>query len=405
MVVKVLMFGWEFPPNNSGGLGVACKGLVDALSEMGTEITFVLPRQVSVEQTQARMMFAGVEHLDVEEIPSPMFPYANSESYRRVWEHLDEHRHIYAGALPEEIRRYGQEGAKVAEQSEFDVIHAHEYLSFLAGVEAKKSSGKPLVLHVHATEWDRSGGNVNPELYELERYGFEHADRIVAVSNWTKQVILDQYGVSADRIEVVHNGIAQIESGGEVPAIRAFKEAGYQAVLFVGRMTIMKGPDYFVDLAKRVLAFRPKTIFVISGSGDMEAQIMEQAARSRISDKVIFTGFLRGGELRSVYQMADLYVLPSVSEPFGLTPLESVMNGTPVLLSKQSGISEVLTHALSANFWDVDDMTDQVCSVLDHQTLKDTLVSNGAKNVADITWTQSAKRCLEVYEAVLGRNR
>jgi glycogen(starch) synthase len=402
MALKVLMFGWEFPPHNSGGLGVACQGLVKGLSREGMEITFVLPRRIETANSSARILFADVSNVDIVEVNSRLVPYVNTESYARAWSE-SENDYNYGATLIEEVRRYGRKGAEIARREKFDLIHAHDWLSFLAGTEAKKATGKPLILHVHATEWDRTGGNMNGEIYDIERYGMENADQIVAVSMWTKNIIVEHYGISPEKIDVVHNGIdaEDFEEEGEIPQIKAFKNAGYKTVLFVGRMTIQNGPDYFVKLAKRVLEFAPKTIFIMSGSGDMETNVMSAAASLGISDKIIFVGFLRGKELRATYQMADLFIMPSVSEPFGITPLESLLNGTPVLVSKQSGVAEVLKHSLTADFWDIDDMADKALCVLENDSLHDLLQSNGQKNLLELTWQQAAEKCKIVYQNVM----
>ncbi|HET8574548.1 MAG TPA: glycosyltransferase family 4 protein [Candidatus Paceibacterota bacterium] len=402
MALKVLMFGWEFPPHNSGGLGVACKGLVKGLSREGVNITFVLPRRVETDMSDAKFLFADIKNVDVVEVGSSLRPYVTPEGYARVWSHEEDDK-IYGNTLAEEVYRYARKAREIALREDFDLIHAHDWLSFLAGIEAKRATGKPLVIHVHATGWDQcGGGNIDPTIYAIEQRGMQEADCIIAVSNWTKRVMVEHYGVPESKIKVVHNGIdAEDYDRVQVPKIEAFKRAGYKAVLFVGRITIQKGPDYFIKLARRVLEFAPKTIFVMSGSGDMEAQVMREAAAYGVSDKFVFTGFLRGKELQAVYQMADIYILPSVSEPFGITPLESLLNGTPVLVSKQSGVSEVLTHALVADFWDIDSMTDQVLSVLEHDSLRGTLRENGKQNILGITWKSAAEKCKLVYESMM----
>jgi glycosyltransferase involved in cell wall biosynthesis len=265
-------------------------------------------------------------------------------------------------------------------------------------MEAKKATGKPLIVHVHATEFDRTGGTgVNQQVYDIERAGMHAADAVIAVSQWTKNIVVNHYGVSPDKITVVHNGI-DVGDVKPVPSrVQALKDAGNKIVLFVGRITMQKGPDYFIRAAKRVLEFRPNTIFLVSGSGDMERQMIRQAAAEGISDKVFFVGFLRGEELDSIYQSADLYVMPSISEPFGITPLEALANGTPVLISRQSGVAEVLNHALKTDFWDIDDTADKIISTLDHPCLHESLKVNGGREVAKNTWAVAAGKCLDVY--------
>ncbi|MFH1521586.1 MAG: glycosyltransferase family 4 protein, partial [archaeon] len=306
---------------------------------------------------------------------------------------------IYASNLNEEVERYGIVGGQIAEKEEFDIIHAHDWLTYKAGIAAKKVSGKQLVIHVHATEFDRSGGNrVNQYVYDIEKKGMEEADKIIAVSNFTKQKIIKHYGIPADKIIVIHNAV-EFEDY-VVEEMHELKN-NKKIVLFLGRLTLQKGPDYFVYTAKKVLEHYPDVIFVVAGSGDMERATIRRVAELGMSDKFIFTGFIHGKEVKQVYQMADLYIMPSVSEPFGITPLESIMLGTPALISNQSGASEVLTHCLKTDFWDTDEMANKIVSVLKHQALHNTLKKNGKKEVEKITWDKSATRCVDVYDEML----
>lgn len=406
--VRVLMFGWEFPPHNSGGLGVACYGLSKALARGGSKVTFVLPKRLGkVESPFARIIFSDVETPEIvfHQVPSLLSPYANPESYRKQRVHIDDD--FYGDTLFEEVRRYAIRARKIARKEQFDVIHAHDWLSFLAGMEAKKISGKPLVVHVHATEFDRTGGGtVNQFVYDIEKEGMQSADRVIAVSGYTKDIIVKRYGIPEDKVEVVHNGIDIDEylsqDVGKENRINKLKESGNKIVLFVGRITIQKGPDYFIAAAKKVLQYYPKVTFIICGSGDMEGQIMNQAAFLGISDKVLFAGFLRNDELVQAYKAADLYVMPSISEPFGITPLEAIASGTPVIISRQSGVSEVLKHALKVDFWDIDEMTNKIVCVLTHESLKSCLSENGFKEIIKHTWKQAAEKCMMIYKKVFG---
>ncbi len=397
---KVLMFGWEFPPHNSGGLGTACLGIVRALADLGTRVTFVLPRRVPVDFGGAKFVFAGLEKVNFKTINSPLYGYITAEKYS----HLREQGGLsnYGATLFEEVERYGVEGAAIAAAEAHDVIHAHDWLAYPAGLAAKSVSGKPLVVHVHATEFDRTGGTgVNEAVYKIEREGMEKADQIVAVSNWTKQVIVNKYGIDPDKIKVVHNGVDADEYQALPSKLLEIKKLGYRIVLFVGRITIQKGPDYFIRAAKRVLQHNPKVYFVIVGSGDMERQIMREAAGLGIADRVLFAGFLRGKELDALYQSADLYVLPSVSEPFGITPLESLVNGTPVIISKQSGVAEVLRHALKVDFWDVEEMANQIISVLAYPSLHRLLKEHGQHEARHITWHAAGEKLLNLYRSLV----
>lgn len=397
MSLKVLMFGWEFPPHNSGGLGTACFGLTRALSREATDVVFVLPKKVPVNSNHAKLVFANEKSIKIRHVDSILYPYITSDRYSDEVRHLKDD--VYGLSLMDEVRRYARKAGAIAVSENCDVIHAHDWLAFLAGIEAKRTTGKPLIVHVHATEFDRTGGlGINSEVFDIEKQGLREADAVIAVSGWTKNILISKYGVAPEKITVVHNGIDAhefVKTAGRIEALRA---AGNKIVLFVGRITLQKGPDYFINAAQRVLQFRPNTLFVVSGSGDMERQMIRQAADAGIGDKVIFAGFVRGDELNSLYQSADLYVMPSISEPFGITPLESLANGTPVLISKQSGVSEVLTHCLKTDFWDTEDMADKIISVLDNRVLYENLRENGGREVWKNSWTNAARKCIEVYE-------
>lgn len=386
MRTRILMFGWEYPPHNSGGLGVACLGLTQSLSERGFEVTFVMPKKLDISSPWARMVFAdGTTHYAVS---SSVTPYMTSGARR------DAHSGVYASNLFDEVARYRRAAAEIARQEQFDVIYAHDWLSFGAGVEAKKITGKPLIAHVHATEFDRSGGadGVNEHVYAVEKEGMEQADRVIAVSDFTKQIIMQKYGVDESKVRVVHNGIDDntLPVGSGAQRLRNLKNNGYKIVLFLGRITLQKGPDYFLRAAQRALQKDSKIMFVVSGSGDMEADMMQYAGILGISNNVVFTGFLSGTERHEMYVAADLFVMPSVSEPFGITPLESMRLGTPVLISKQSGVSEVVQHALKVDFWDTDEMANKILSVLAHDSLGKSLSQNAQREAERITWAEAA---------------
>jgi glycosyltransferase involved in cell wall biosynthesis len=254
---------------------------------------------------------------------------------------------------------------------------------------------------MHATEIDRTAGKPNQYIYEKEREGVQAADKILAVSGYTKNTLLEHYGVNESKVNVVYNGIdsSKYNTEGDISAgLKKMKSLGYKIVLFVGRITIMKGPDYFLHAAKQVLEHNPKTIFLIAGSGDMEAQIMGQAASMGISDKFVFAGFVRGDDLSEAYRAADLFVMPSVSEPFGLVALEALIHKTPVIISRQSGVSEVLKNAMKVDFWDTTEMADKILSVLDHNSVKKELTDNGFKEAHMCNWDKAADKCIEVYD-------
>ena len=391
------MFGWEFPPYNSGGLGVACLGLTRALSRLGVEVLFVMPKELDIKTPWARMIYANIGKVKVRVVNSLLKTYSTTDSYR-ISSYRRNGGGVYGNDLISEVRRYASLGGVIALEEEFDVIYAHDWLSFGAGIEAKRATGKPLIVHVHATEFDRCGGagGVNQDVYDMEREGMEQADVVIAVSELTKKIIVDHYGIPADKVRVVYNGIdestAPVSGNNPVSRLRHLKQAGFAIVLFIGRITLQKGPDYFLRAAKRVLGTNPRVMFIISGSGDMEGQIMKMAGDLGIADRVFFTGFLDGADKHEVYASADLFVMPSVSEPFGITPLEAMRLGTPVLISKQSGVSEVVKHALKTDFWDVNEMANQILSLVAYKGLAETLVLNAHAEADRLTWTQAAEK-------------
>lgn len=398
--MRVLMFGWEFPPHNSGGLGTACFGLTRALAGRKIDVLFVLPKKVGVSADFMNILFADTRKVKFLEIETPLKPYVTSDGY--IHERDKILSDIYGNTLMQEVRRYALRARDIAKKEKFDVIHAHDWLSFLAGVEAKKISGKPLILHMHATEFDRTGGQgVNQDVYNIERASMNYADGIIAVSNFTKQKIVQHYGIPESKIEVVHNGIDECDYANIPDKLTELKKSGQKIVLFAGRITIQKGPEYFIRAAKRVLDVNPNVLFLVAGSGDMERQMMLEAAYLGISDRVLFVGFLRGNDLNAVYKIADLFVMPSVSEPFGITPLESIISGAPVLISKQSGVAEVLTHALKTDFWDTEDMANKILGVVSHRSLKDTLWGNSREEVKKISWDSASKKCIDYYEKII----
>ncbi len=390
------MYGWEFPPHNSGGLGTACLGLTRALSAQGAKITFVLPKELSINASFLKLTYAGVE-ADLLAVPSKLYPYITAEGY------TEDASGIYGPTLIDEVYRYGEIAGEIAQSEPHDVIHAHDWLSFPAGMSAKAVSDRPLIAHVHATEFDRTGGEgVNDEVYAIEKKGMEAADTIIAVSDRTKDMITHHYGIKDSKIKTVHNGIAASDHMVATDQhIHALKLAGFKIVLFVGRITLQKGPDYFIHLAKKILEQEPKTYCIVAGSGDMQGQIMQQAAAYGISDRVLFAGFARGADLSSLYTWADVYVLPSVSEPFGITPLEAAMHGVPVVVSKQSGVAEVLHHSVKVDFWDTDLMAEEVVKILRNKAHRLALVNGAHEDLKSLTWDRAAMKCLDVYRGLL----
>ncbi|MBP9750097.1 MAG: glycosyltransferase family 4 protein, partial [Candidatus Pacebacteria bacterium] len=402
--MRVLMYGWEYPPHNSGGLGVACHGLTRGLVAEGADVRFVLPRKYPVVGSGAHMVFAD-EANPLTSVQADSFAngYMTDDRLRFLRGRYPELQ--YGPSLFDEVLRYAALSPLVALAHQPDVIHMHDWLCYPAGMAAKRATGAPLVAHVHATEFDRTGfGKVNQAIYEIERRGMYEADVVVTVSDYTKRIVVDRYGIDPNKVVVVHNGIdtddVAVASTMESD-MRRFKGLGWGVVLFVGRLTLQKGPDYFLEAAKKVLSRRANTIFVVSGSGDMAQTIIDRAAYLGIGDRVLFTGFLREKQLARLYGLADLVVMPSVSEPFGIVPLESLLNGTPVLISKQSGVSEVLRNALKVDFWDTDDMANKIAAVLDHPSLRETLSSEGRREASAQTWRKVAERCMMIYRSLV----
>lgn len=400
------MLGWEFPPVYSGGLGTACYGLTKGLSHQNVDVTFVMPTGPSnVKGEYVNLIIADKlfidGHVKITQVETLLTPYLTSEAYDEVYSSMMVRKEgpsnaLYGKNLFEEVYRYGQSVKLVAMHETFDIIHAHDWMTYKAGIEAKKVSGKPLVVHIHATEFDRTGGNaLNQNVYDLEREGFHAADKIMAVSNYTKNLLVKHYGVSPDKIRVVHNAV-EFKEG---PSY--YIEKDDRIVLFLGRITLQKGPDYFLESARIVLEKDPHIKFVFAGSGDMEAKMIQRAAELGIANNVLFAGFLKGEDISKAYQMADVYVMPSVSEPFGITPLEAMKSGTPVILSKQSGVSEVVNHVLKVDFWDVDDIASKILAVIHYKALSKELKHHGAMEVKKFNWDEPASKCKQVYEEVL----
>lgn len=401
IIMKVLMFGWEFPPFNSGGLGVACEGLAKSLAFLGVKVIFVLPKKLNCHHPNFKIIFAD-DNIKIKAMNCLLKPYSTIQSYREMAQKIG-FNNFYEADLFKEVLRYGKLAEKIAKTEVFDVIHSHDWLSFPAGIAAKNVSGKPLVVQIHATEFDRSPSDPNPFVYSIEKIGMEKADMVIAVSNYTKNKIIENYGISPDKIKVVHNAIDPEFFNQSTNPNQLFdlKRAGKKIVLFVGRITLQKGPDYFLKAGQKVLQFNKNVVFIMAGSGDMERQIIEMAANLGISDKFLFAGFLTGENLKKAYLAADLFVLPSVSEPFGLTALESLALKTPILVSKQSGIAEVIQNALKVDFWDTDEIANKILACLNYQGLGATLQEESFKEMNKLSWEKSAQKCISIYNEIL----
>ncbi len=440
--MKIFMLGWEFPPFISGGLGTACYGLTRALSDLGHHVIFVLPATVDSSlathvqlKTPAHLDQGGDEfasylmtdlaNVEFRAIPSALRPYtrpsgpgtatgeAAAQSAQRsggqsgpggqgspAGPHgggsISGH---YGGDMFSEIHRYARIAVRMALGETFHVIHAHDWMTFPAGMAVSAATGKPLVIHVHSTEFDRSGEHVDQRIYEIERQGVHSAHKVIAVSFLTRSILLNRYAAPGDKVEVVYNAI---DRNGDVLAPPPPIRREEKIVLFLGRITMQKGPEYFLLAAKKVLEYEENVRFIMAGSGDLVRKSVELSRQLGISNKVLFTGFLRGPDVARVYKMADLYVMPSVSEPFGIAPLEALSHDVPVLISKQSGVSEILKHVLKVDFWDVNEMANKIIAVLRHPPLQATLREHGHFEVRKLTWLESARGCLSVYRQVAG---
>lgn len=426
------MFGWEFPPHIAGGLGTACYGMTRGLARNGVEVVFVMPRAYGDEdQRFVRVVNASdvetigtrdhefseelLEKVSFIHIDSNMLPYISPEEYAAYhdefvrsgrtheWTDVWKQRYTFSGKyganLMEEVARYAMVAAQVAKdlEGQFDVIHAHDWLTYFAGIAAKRVSGKPLVVHMHATEFDRSGENINRRVYAIEKAGMQAADRVIAVSELTRRIVIGKYGIPAEKIVTVHNAVRFGESEDAVPE-RAVKD---KVVTFLGRITYQKGPDYFVEAAAKVLQRVPDVRFVMAGSGDLMNHVVRRVAQLGIADRFHFTGFLKGGEVQRMFRLSDVYVMPSVSEPFGISPLEAMRSGVPVIISRQSGVAEVLDYAIKVNYWDVDALADAIYGLLTYPALGRMFASKGLEEVTGLKWTNAAAKIKTVYETVV----
>ena len=449
--MRVLMFGWEFPPHISGGLGSACEGIVRALTARGTEVLFVLPKLLSdaASHTDGLTMFSANgtricsvaedvtrtryfsnastywhKNLHTEVVDSMLTAYATPNWYERQYATYTKYRTKVQGTvtepggtspceqvismhggygkdLMEEVYKYSLAAQVIAAQNSFDVVHAHDWMAYPAGILASRISGKPLVVHVHATEADRSGAGMNHEVAHIEYEGMQAADKVVAVSHFTKNLIMRIYNVPESKIEVVHNAVSRSQAS---HVYHAQKPQDEKQVLFMGRITFQKGPEYFVEAARLVLNVMPNVRFVMAGSGDMLLSMVSRVARYRMGRRFTFTGFLKGHEVENMYAASDLYVMPSVSEPFGIAPLEAMVYDVPVIMSKQSGVSEVITNALKVDFWDVRKMAACICAVLAYPALGQYMVRNCQEELKSIRWDNAAIKLNRIYNELARRS-
>ena len=426
--MRVLMFGWEFPPHIAGGLGTACEGIVKGLAHNGVEVLFVMPSASGDEdQSCARIINASdvavsnvsdsveefIDKVKFINVDSSLVPYVDPSEYYEAIEKMKK-EHVsetsvgfgqkfkfsgkYGANLLEEVSRYAQVGGTIAMQNEFDVIHAHDWLTYLAGIAAKELTGKPLVVHVHATSFDRGSDDmVDSRVYAIEKRGMEAADCVVTVSDLTRNIVINRYGIDPSKVVTVHNAV-DFSGRDDIKVTRAVND---KIVTFLGRITFQKGPEYFIEAAAKVLKRTPNVRFVMAGSGDMMNKAIRQVARLGISDRFHFTGFLRGKEVQKMFALSDVYIMPSVSEPFGISPLEAMRSNVPAIISHQSGAAEVLKYALKVDFWDVDAMADDIYALLQYPALARFATKQGYDEVNELKWNGATAKLKKVYESVV----
>lgn len=406
--MRVLMFGWEFPPFQAGGLATATLGLVKGLLNQGIEVTLVVPFSLSAasEVPNLRLVSAAAPRAGLRSIrvASPLQPYAGAAEYQVLaGQETDGTRGgaVYGADLFDEVERYAAIAQQIAGEEPHDLIDTHDWITFEAGRRARAVSGKPLVAHIHATEYDRCGGPGNPEIHRREALGLLLADRVVSNSMMLKQQVVERYAIPASKIDVVHFGI---DTDGARAAVEDVPVAqGRPTVLFLGRVTRQKGPEYFVEVARRVADHVPDAEFIMAGSGDLLPQVIERAVELDLADRMHFAGAVQGVEVDRLYRAADVCVMPSVSEPLGLVALESLRNGTPCIIPRTAGVAEVIRHAMRVDFWDVDDMADKVVGLLRHSSLWEELSDAGLDEVRDprLGLDEAARRTGRSYAAAL----
>lgn len=419
------MFGWEFPPHISGGLGTASYGLTRGMASIpDIDILFVVPKAYG-DEDQSGLKLIGANKIKVThkkiyykgerkafdklEVDSKIIPYTDPDDYYRMireerssntlFVETDDHGRIvfkggYGQDLLQEIDKYAMVASVIAEENEFDIIHAHDWLAYPAGIAAKMVSGKPLVLHVHATDFDRSGGNVNPVVYSIEKAGMDAADRIITVSNLTRETVIYKYHIDPAKVTTVYNAVEPV---GGIYDKYDDRKINDKIVTFLGRITMQKGPEYFIEAAYRVLKVMKNVRFVMAGSGDMMERMIRRAAALNITDRFHFTGFLKGMDVYWMLRRSDVYIMPSVSEPFGISPLEAMQSNVPVIISKQSGVAEILTHAVKIDFWDIDAMADAIHGILTYPALSKMFIEQGRAEVETLKWENSAKNIMKIY--------
>lgn len=427
--MKVLMFGWEFPPHITGGLGTACYGMTKGLAKNGVEVLFVVPKAFGDEdQSSVRLLNASDVTVNIDnetdrrywdrvhymEVGSNIIPYVGPEEYTnmvtgyRASDHFRssvfapryEFSGKYGANLMEEVSRYALIGSSLATKYDFDVIHAHDWLTYSAGIAAKETTGKPLVVHMHATEFDRSGENINTDVYAIERRGMEKADLVITVSNLTRNIVIEKYGINPDKVITVHNAVEPNSKN-----VSEYERSGLNSkvVTFLGRITYQKGPEYFVEAAYKIMQHDPDVHFVMAGTGDLLKKMIRRVSQLKMGSRFHFTGFLKGQDVDRMFAMTDVFVMPSISEPFGIVPLEAMRLNVPVVISKQSGVSEVLKHALKVDFWDINGLADCIYGLCNYKAISELFKKEGKDEVDTLRWEAASKKIVEVYKLALSK--
>lgn len=431
--LKVLMLGWEFPPIMAGGLGTACFGLCNALKQYA-DVTLVLPRSTpSMQQEQMNILgvnYYGLDDAVNEQPPQPwqeiveevieipgneLHPYPVTEVHRRVIEHVPETvfedkegiralfstDEPYGANIMHKVAVYSEIVAKIVQNKDFDIIHAHDWVTYTAAVRIKQLTGKPLVVHVHSLETDRIGTHAKfmygNAVFDIEKYGMTEADLCIPVSHYTKQCAAEHYGIDPDKCRPVYNAIDP------EPVYRIERNAGDKIVLFLGRITFQKGPKYMAETAYKVVQRFPNVIFFVAGVGDQLDQLKDMVTQMGVRDKFVFGGFLKKAQVKQVLAQADVYFMPSVSEPFGLSALEAAQNQIPCVLSNQAGVSEVLDFALKADYWDTDKFANYIYALLNYEGIRQELVAHTADDLDEMSWDQSAQNVLTVYHEAIAK--
>jgi len=418
------MFGWEFPPHILGGLGTASYGLTKGMSlQEDLKITFCIPKPWG-DEDQSFLHIIGMNSTPIvwrdvnwDYVQGRVGSYMDPQLYYNLRDHIYadfnymhtndlgciEFSGCYPSNLYEEINNYSIVAGVVARQQEFDIIHSHDWLTYPAGIHAKEVSGKPLVIHVHATDFDRSRGNVNPTVYAIEKNGMDHADHIMCVSELTRQTVIHKYFQDPRKVSTVHNAVSPLPQ--EILDIVPEKKQHEKVVTFLGRITMQKGPEYFVEAAALVLHRTRNIRFVMAGSGDMMNQMIRLAAERGIADRFHFPGFMKGKQVYEVLKASDVYIMPSVSEPFGISPLEAMQCSVPTIISKQSGCAEILEKCVKTDYWDINAMADAIFSICTYPALYEYLRDEGKKEVDAIKWEDVGMKVRRIYDEVIRRYR